>query len=143
MKRLLLGLLTLLGTASAGSLSGALIIAADGTFLGDCGGAYGRMSISNTYSQYGNEYGTHSMFNPYGQYGSKYAMYSPFNEYGQPAYLLSGTPALVELFTSPTSRPSASIVSALRSSGATRITASASCPGGVDPNVLRVACRTP
>lgn len=143
-RTLAMALLLSVSTAIAGSLRGALIVAADGTFLGTCDGTYGTNSISNDYSRYGNKYSPASIFNEYGQYGSEYARYSAFNKLTMSApYLLAASPELTSLFTSYTYRPTAGIVEALQSSGASRVSTNRNLVGAIDPNVLRVACETP
>ena len=139
----MLALFALSGIASASPLYGTLIVAADGAFLGVCGGKYNALSISNDYGSYGSKYATKSMFNQYGLYGGKYSLNSPFNAYGQPAYLLAGTLTIRTLFTSASYRPTPGVLSALRASGATRITVSTVYPGALDPDDLRVACQNP
>ncbi|MCP2013418.1 hypothetical protein L1280_000546 [Deinococcus sp. HSC-46F16] len=142
---LTLTLFALLATAaSAGPLRGALIVAADGTFLGTCDGKYATHSIANPYGRYGSKYSSTSIFNEYGTYGSKYASYSAFNPSTSSApYVLSSSPELLRLFTSVSYRPTPQIVSSLRASGASRVTANRGMPGAIDPNVLRVACENP
>ena len=139
----MLAMVALSGVASAGSLYGTLIVAADGTFLGVCGGKYDALSVSNDYGSYGSKYAAKSMFNPYGLYGGKYSLNSPFNAYGQPPYLLAGTPTLRTLFTSASYRPTPAVLNALKASGATRITVSTVYPGALDPNDLHLACQNP
>lgn len=144
MKKLLC-LVALLGTtASAGPLRGAIIVGADGVFLGTCDGEYGSTSIANAYSQYGNQYSSKSMYNQYSNYGSEYNSLGAFNKYSTNApYLLSADASLLKMFTSPTYRPTPDIVKALRSSGAARVSANRALAKAIDPNVLRVACENP
>lgn len=131
-------------TASAASLRGAMLVAADGTFLGTCDGEYGTYSIANPYSRYGSKYGTNSIFNEYSQYGSPFGTYSAFNKVSaNPPYLLSADAALLRMFTSATYRPTPQIANALRGAGGVRVTANRAIASGVDPNVLRVTCETP
>lgn len=130
--------------ASAGTLRGAIIVAADGTFLGTCDGTMGATSIANSYSLYGNVYGLNSMFNKDGLYGGEYAMYSPFNKYSMyPPYLLSPNAELLAMFTSPSYRASPGIARAIQNSGAARVTVNQSIVGAVDPSVLKYACQSP
>lgn len=143
MRRSILIFLTLSGSAFAGSLSGTLVIAADGIFLGQCAGLYDSSSISNDYSPYGSKYAVKSMFNEYGLYGGKYAVNSPFNAYGQPAYLVVGNSNLKSLFISPNYRSTPAVLSALRASGAARISINTNYPNAIDPNALRIACQNP
>lgn len=132
------------GAALAGSLKGAILVAADGTFLGTCDGTYASTSIANDYGQYGNQYGSNSIFNKYGQYGSAYATYSAFNKYTSSApYLLAADRDLLKLFTDIRYRPTPAIIRSLQSSGATRVSANRSLVRAIDPNVLRVACESP
>lgn len=85
-----------------------------------------------------------SMFNQYGRYGGQYSVGSLFNKYStQAPYLLVYSADLYALFTSATYRPSPAITSAIQSSGASRISVNPYLPRVIDPNVLRVACRTP
>ncbi len=131
-------------TAAAGSLNRAIVVAADGTFLGTCEGTVNSRSISNDFGNYGGQYGMNSMFNQYGRYGGQYSSGSPFNQYStQVPYLLAYSADLYALFTSSTYRPSPAIISAIHNSGASRITVSQYMARAIDPNVLRVACRNP
>ena len=137
-------LLLCTGVAGAGPLRGALLIGSDGTFLGTCDGKYGSDSLANKYSPYGSPYSSTSIFNKYGRYGGDYSATSPFNRYASdPPYWLSYSRELASLFTAPGYRPTPQIVSALRRSGAVRVTASPAFPDAVDPNVLRAACENP
>lgn len=132
------------GAASAGPLRGALIVAADGTFLGTCNGIYDRLSIANKFSQYGSEYSGSSIFNKYGTYGSEYSSYSAFNPYTSTApYILASDPELMAMFTAFNYRPTPKIVDALRSFGANRVSANRNLLRAIDPNVLRVSCENP
>lgn len=137
-------LLLVSGAASAGALRGAILVAADGTFLGTCDGRYGSTSIANEYSQYGGKYGSNSIFNTYGTYGSAYSTYSAFNKYTTSApYLLAADANLLRMFTDYRYRPTPEIVRSLESSGATRVSANPYLSRAIDPNVLRVACENP
>lgn len=132
------------GAASAGPLRGALIVAADGTFLGTCNGTYDRLSIANEFSQYGSEFSGTSIFNQFGTYGSEFSSYSAFNPYTSSApYLLASDPELIAMFTAFNYRPTPQIIDALRSSGASRVSANRNLLRAIDPNVLRVACESP
>lgn len=144
MKKLLC-LVALLGTtASAGPLRGAIIVGADGVFLGTCDGEYGSTSIASDYSPYGNQYGSRSMYNKYSSYGSEYNSLGAFNKYATDApYILSADAQLLKMFTSPTYRPTPDIVKALKSSGAARVSTNKYLAKAIDPNVLRVACENP
>ena len=62
-------------------LSGGIIIAEDGTYLGKIANKYDSESIFNKYGKYGSEYSAASIWNRYGIYGSKYSLYSAFNPY--------------------------------------------------------------
>lgn len=68
-------------TSQLHALAGAIIVAADGTYLGKVAGRFDSDSIANQYGDYGSRYSASSMFNQYGEYGSKYSNYSPFNKY--------------------------------------------------------------
>lgn len=139
---ILLALLS--STASAASLRGAIIVAADGTFLGTCDGTYGSTSIANEYSQYSGAYGSRSMFNRYSQYGSEYSNYSAFNKYSTNApYILVADSRLLSLFANPSYRPTPAIVQAIQGSGSARVTINQYVVGAVDPNVLLQACKNP
>lgn len=136
--------LLITSSASAGPLRGALIVAADGTFLGTCNGTYDRLSIANKFSQYGSEYSGSSIFNKYGRYGNEYSSNSAFNPYTSSApYLLASDPELIAMFTAFNYRSTPQIVDALRSSGANRVSANRNLLRAIDPNVLRVACESP
>lgn len=130
--------------ASAGSLRGALIVAADGTFLGTCDGKYSTDSIANKYGDHGSAYSSTSMYNKYSSYGSAYASTSAFNKYAsEPPYILAYSTDLSTLFTSRTYRPTPQIANLLRQSGTTRVSASTSYRNAIDPNVLRATCENP
>lgn len=62
-------------------LSGAAVVASDGTFLGTIKSEYASDSIFNNYGSFGSEYSSTSIWNEYGQYGGEYSQMSPFNEY--------------------------------------------------------------
>ncbi|NOG32866.1 hypothetical protein HLB35_15840 [Halomonas sp. TBZ9] len=72
-------------TASASSLcsavSGAKVVAEDGTYLGEITDEYASDSILNEYGTHGSEYSAESIWNEYGKYGGEYASLSPFNSY--------------------------------------------------------------
>ena len=141
---LLLCTLALVSTAAAGPLRGAIIVAADGTFLGTCDGQYGSDSIANKYSDHGSPYSSTSMYNKYSDYGSPYSSESAFNKYASdPPYIFSYSADLERLFTAPSYRPTPQIVALLRKSGATRVSASTTYRDAIDPNVLRSACANP
>lgn len=65
----------------AASLSDLMIIASDGTFLGNFKNQYDQKSIYNKYGNCGSKYNSDSIFNKYGNYGSDYSNLSPFNKY--------------------------------------------------------------
>ena len=130
--------------AQAVGLRGAILIAADGTFLGTCDGKYSNTSIVNPYSPYGSPYTQSSIFNQYGPYGSKYTTNSAFNPYTLTApYLLAADPSLLRSITSAGYRPTSGFLNALRTSGGSRVSANISIPNGIDPNVLRSRCESP
>lgn len=62
-------------------ISGAKIIAQDGTFLGEISNKYNSDSVFNEYGEYGSKYSSNSIWNQYGNYGGKYSNGSPFNKY--------------------------------------------------------------
>jgi len=62
-------------------LSGSVIIAEDGTYLGKIASKFDSDSIFNKYGKYGSEYSATSVWNRYGTYGSEYSSYSAFNSY--------------------------------------------------------------
>lgn len=125
---LVLACFTLTCSAAAGALNRAIIVAADGTFVGTCEGTASPNSISNDY----------------GLYGSEYAMNSPFNKYSMQApYILAYSADLYALFTAAAYRPTPAIVTALQNSATSRVSVNPYLPRAIDPNVLRVACRNP
>jgi uncharacterized protein YjdB len=62
-------------------VSGASVIASDGTFLGILGTATDPQSIYNPYGTYGSQTSAVSIYNPGGQYGSRTSIKSPWNPY--------------------------------------------------------------
>lgn len=144
---ILLGSLALISTASAAGLNGAIILAADGTFLGTCSGTYGSTSIANNISPYGSTIGTHSMFNTIGTYGSTISMYSPHNSISMQApYLLSADSDLLSLVADSSynfsSRAKNIIAKELRtmSISTPRVSANTFFMNGIDPDTLRRVC---
>ena len=62
-------------------LTGASIVANDGTFLGNLTNSYDSKSVLNEYGTHGSKYSASSIWNAYGQYGGEYSQNSPFNSY--------------------------------------------------------------
>ena len=62
-------------------ISGASVVAKDGTFLGRIENSYSSNSILNEYGNYGSKYSRTSIWNEYGSYGGEYSAQSPFNKY--------------------------------------------------------------
>lgn len=77
----LFSLLIFINGVFAVSLSDLMIVAEDGTFLGNFTNEYNSKSVYNEYGTYGSKYNVNSIFNEYGTYGSDYSLYSPFNKY--------------------------------------------------------------
>lgn len=61
-------------------ISGASIVAGDGTFLGRIESEHKSKSILNGYGSFGSEYSATSIWNENGKYGSQYSRLSAFNE---------------------------------------------------------------
>lgn len=72
-------------------VSGASVIAEDGTFLGKLTNQYSSDSVLNEYGSHGSQYSSESIWNQYGSYGSEYSSQSPFNRYTfSPPILVKG-----------------------------------------------------
>ncbi|HEY0931786.1 MAG TPA: Ig-like domain-containing protein [Gemmatimonas sp.] len=86
--------ITMVVTVTGGSatsclaISGASVVADDGTFLGVLGSKGAVNSIFNEFGDYGSRYSRTSIFNEYGVYGGQYAAQSPFNPYSNRPPLL-------------------------------------------------------
>lgn len=74
------------------SISGATIVANDGTYLGRISNQYDGDSVLNKYGRFGSEYSATSIWNKYGQYGGEYSSLSPFNKYTStpPVIIING-----------------------------------------------------
>jgi hypothetical protein len=72
--------------------SGAVIVAADGTYLGKVSNSYDPDSIFNEFGNHGSEFSSTSIWNEYGLYGGEYSNTSPFNEFASspPAIFKNG-----------------------------------------------------
>lgn len=66
--------------SACAALTGARVIAEDGTYLGTVSSPYDGDSIFNRYGK-GSEYASESVWNKFGDYGSKYASDSAMNPY--------------------------------------------------------------
>jgi len=75
------------------TLSGASIVAADGTYLGRLGPTYDTESIFCSYGTYGATYSTESIWCTFGDYGASYSDLSPFCSYSTepPKIIVDGT----------------------------------------------------
>ncbi|MEO8183999.1 MAG: hypothetical protein ABI895_34695 [Deltaproteobacteria bacterium] len=58
-----------------------MLLANDGTYLGDGTSIATANSVCNEYGLYGSQYGVGSIHNPYGLYGSEFAVFSAYNPY--------------------------------------------------------------
>lgn len=74
-------LITQTSQRTASQLSGSVVIAGDGEYLGKIANQYDTDSIFNEYGTYGSKYAAKSIWNQYGTYGSKFSNYSAFNPY--------------------------------------------------------------
>lgn len=62
------------------ALEGALLVGAEGTFLGVIlRNRHNGISLANPYGAHGSRYAPDSIFNPYGAHGSRYSEASPFH----------------------------------------------------------------
>lgn len=81
---------------------GLVLIADDGTFLGDAvGNRYAANGVCNEYSTYGSRYGADSIYNEYGVYGSEFSAQSAYSRYTStpPALFCANSKALVAFVT--------------------------------------------
>lgn len=62
-------------------LSGGIVIAEDGTYLGKITNRYDIESIFNGYGNYGSPYSSKSIWNKYSTYGGEFSSFSPLNQY--------------------------------------------------------------
>ena len=74
------------------ALTGARIVAADGTYLGTVGPTYDTDSIFCSYGPFGATYSPTSIWCTYGQYGASYNVLSPFCPYSRkpPRIMING-----------------------------------------------------
>lgn len=61
--------------------SSLVLLANDGTYLGDATSIATANSVCNEYGLYGSQYGVNSIHNPYGLYGGEFAVFSAYNPY--------------------------------------------------------------
>ncbi|GGR40148.1 hypothetical protein [Deinococcus ruber] len=135
---------TLATSAVAADLHGAVLIGADGTFLGTCDGIYGATSITNTASPYGNLSSKTSIFNTHGPYGSSDGPYSAFKQgLVQPPYVVRVDPEFLTAITSPDYRPDFSLVQSLEAYSINRVTINGTVSYAINPNELRDFCANP
>lgn len=79
-----------------------IIIAADGTYLGQLSAnPYAADSTSNPYGKYGSPYAKDSITNPYGTYGSPYSPLSPTNPYASTPPRIISVPPTVPVYIAP------------------------------------------
>lgn len=70
--------------ASNGSCADLVLLADDGTYLGDASSStFATDGVCNQYSNYGSAYSSTSIFNQYGTYGSQYSLQSAYDPYTQ------------------------------------------------------------
>ncbi|GAA0613229.1 hypothetical protein [Paenochrobactrum glaciei] len=69
-------------------ISGANIVAQDGTFLGNVSSQFDSKSVLNEFGTHGSEFSGQSIWNEFGSYGGKFSDKSPFNEF-------SSTPPMI------------------------------------------------
>jgi hypothetical protein len=70
-----------LNMAQFSQVSGGIVIAEDGTYLGKITNRYDIESIFNESGEYGSPYSLKSIWNKYSTYGSQFSSFSPFNSY--------------------------------------------------------------
>lgn len=75
-------------------LSGAGIVAQDGTFLGLIANSFESRSVLNEFGDFGSEFSSTSIWNEFGEYGGKFSSHSPFNPHTStpPIILMNGQP---------------------------------------------------
>lgn len=74
---------------------GAILVAYDGTFLGDVNAdVFDSASLANAFGTYGNQYSVQSIWNSFGRYGSTFSTLSPFNSF-------STTPPIIKINGQP------------------------------------------
>lgn len=93
-------------TTLCAAISGALVYADDGQYLGRITNRYDSESIFNSFGTYGSKYSSTSIWNEYGQYGGKYATLSPFNPYtSRPPVLVKNGTGIAYLTVNTTMTP--------------------------------------
>ncbi|WAJ28034.1 hypothetical protein [Antarcticirhabdus aurantiaca] len=79
-------------------LSGAAVIARDGTYLGEISSEFSSNSILNEFGSHGSEFASDSIWNEFGQHGGEFSQYSPFNPYtSTPPIIVKGGQAVALL----------------------------------------------
>lgn len=118
----------------------ALIVAADGTFLGTCD-ASTSTGVATPGGLYSSNLSHTSLFNTLSTYGAGQGLLSGTNAFTlTPPYLLSGSAALLDFFTNASYQPSAQVRAALARLNSTRITANTAFPLRLSVEQLARTC---
>jgi hypothetical protein len=94
-------------TPTVPAVTGAVLVAQDGQFLGTVNAdSFDPNSLANSFGTYGSSFNSLSIWNPYGLYGSSYNAYSPWNPYtSTPPVVIENNTIIGFVTTNPSLTP--------------------------------------